>query len=195
MRQRQARRNSRRLPNLSCSDYWGACEPVRDRSSRVVKTICRIETHSAEATENLGRALAGVLDNGDLVVLKGPLGSGKTTLVKGVAQGLGCPPASSPTFVLVKEYQGRLRLRHADFFRLETTAEVEDLGLEDIVGTDAVTVVEWPEPLVPAIEDGYLEIAVDFGSTPSTRAFEVSIRGAAFESRRDEIARALESAL
>lgn len=154
-------------------------------------TLFSLESYSVRQTESIGEALAGLLLQGDLVVLRGPLGSGKTTLVRGIARGLGCPSASSPTFVLVKEYEGRKRLRHADFFRLETTAEVEDLGLEELLAPDAVTVVEWPEPLVPMVEEGYLEIALDFGKGASDRILEVGTEGAAFESRRGRIAAAL----
>ncbi len=157
-----------------------------------MRLIRSIKSGSAAQTRRIGETISKFLEEGDLVVLRGPLGSGKTTLVGGIAAGLGCPQASSPTFVLVKEYRGRKKLRHADFFRLDKALEVEDLGMEEIFSDDAVTVVEWPEPLIPLARQGYLEIELEFGPSPSDRIIKVSSWGAAFESRRDAIAEALE---
>ncbi|MER3454690.1 MAG: tRNA (adenosine(37)-N6)-threonylcarbamoyltransferase complex ATPase subunit type 1 TsaE [Acidimicrobiia bacterium] len=159
--------------------------------SAKLQTLCRLNSSGAEETEALGEALSHHLREGDLVVLRGPLGSGKTTLVRGIARGLGCPAVSSPTFVLVMEYRGRKTLRHADFFRLESSVEVEDLGLEEIMGPEAITVVEWPEPLMPFAEAGYLQILLDFGCAPSERCIEVATEGEAFRSRSHRIAQAL----
>jgi len=105
-------------------------------------------THSAEETRALGDALGRAALPGDVLWLHGELGAGKTEMTKGVAAGLGCSdPVSSPSFALIHEYRGgRLPLFHVDLYRLETAAAL-DLGLEDYLEDEGVTVVEWGERL------------------------------------------------
>jgi tRNA threonylcarbamoyladenosine biosynthesis protein TsaE len=106
-------------------------------------------TNSETETQALAREIAATLQAGDVLLLAGDLGAGKTTFVKGLAAGLGIDPAevSSPTFTLVHEYRGgRLTLYHADLYRLERTA-TEDLGLEEIGVRDGVLAIEWPDRL------------------------------------------------
>jgi tRNA threonylcarbamoyladenosine biosynthesis protein TsaE len=102
-------------------------------------------THSEAETAALGRALGRQLSAGDIVLLTGPLGAGKTAFVRGLADGLGCDPdaVSSPTFTIVQRYDGRLPLQHVDLYRL-SAVETDDLALEDLMD-DAVMAVEWPE--------------------------------------------------
>lgn len=102
-------------------------------------------THSEGETAALGRDLARRLRSGDVVLLAGPLGAGKTAFARGMAQGLGCDSddVSSPTFTIVQEYRGRVTLEHVDLYRL-TPTEVDDLGLEDLLEV-GVMAVEWPE--------------------------------------------------
>jgi tRNA threonylcarbamoyladenosine biosynthesis protein TsaE len=108
-------------------------------------TVRRV-TVSAAATERLGAALAAGLRPGDVLVLTGPLGAGKTRLVAGLARGLGATArVRSPSFTLLNEYRGRLPLHHLDLYRLEG-AEVDGLGLEELV-EDGVLVAEWGERL------------------------------------------------
>jgi tRNA threonylcarbamoyladenosine biosynthesis protein TsaE len=110
-------------------------------------------TSSAQATEALGRALAGTLRPGDTILLFGELGSGKTCLVKGIAAGLGIDPTHvhSPTFIMVNRYDGgRLALHHVDLYRLEAGEDFTDLGLDELFAGDGVTAVEWSERLPPA---------------------------------------------
>jgi len=107
-----------------------------------VKTV---HTSSEEETSEAGRAFAARLRVGDVVLIDGPLGAGKTAFVRGMAEGLGADPGdvSSPTFTILQQYGGTLPLCHADLYRL-TPAEVADLGLEE-AGLDGVLAVEWPE--------------------------------------------------
>jgi tRNA threonylcarbamoyladenosine biosynthesis protein TsaE len=101
------------------------------------------------ATQEIARQIAATLRPGDVLLLSGDLGSGKTTFVRGLAEGLGIDPGevSSPTFTLVHEYRGgRLTLYHADLYRLEQTA-TDDLGLEEIGVQDGVLAIEWPDRL------------------------------------------------
>jgi len=106
-----------------------------------------VTTNTPAETEEIGRRLGERLRPGDVVLLTGELGAAKTTLVRGVAQGIGSKaPVASPTFQLVRVYPGRVQLAHVDLYRIENSAELRDLGLEELVQQGAV-VVEWGERL------------------------------------------------
>ena len=116
-------------------------------------TILR-ETSAAAETEAAGEGLGRRLRRGDLVLLKGELGAGKTTFVRGIARGTGSAAlVASPTFQLVRIYPGQLQLAHVDLYRLEKAGELSDLGLEELLDSGAV-VVEWGERL--DVEDAAL---------------------------------------
>ena len=119
-------------------------------------------THSEEATQNVARELAATLHAGGVLLLSGDLGAGKTTFVRGLAEGLGADPndVSSPTFTLVHEYRGgRLMLYHADLYRLEKTA-TDDLGLEELGVQDGVLAIEWPDRLTHSLP-GALPVTIE----------------------------------
>jgi tRNA threonylcarbamoyladenosine biosynthesis protein TsaE len=104
-----------------------------------------LDSRSPEDTRHLGEALGRVAKAGDVVLLSGELGAGKTVFVQGIARGLGFEgPVSSKSFVLMGEYPARLTLYHADLYRLDSLKEVADLALEEI-SRDGVLVIEWPE--------------------------------------------------
>ena len=113
-------------------------------------------------THALGAALAGLLRPGDLVVLVGPLGAGKTALTQGIGAALGVrEPVTSPTFVISRVHRGgRLPLVHVDAYRLGGVADVEDLDL-DASAAESVTVVEWGQGLVEQLADEHLEVRLD----------------------------------
>jgi tRNA threonylcarbamoyladenosine biosynthesis protein TsaE len=104
------------------------------------------ETHSAAETEALGARLAAGLEAGDVVVVSGELGAGKTTFIRGACRGLGIEgPITSPTFTLGHRYEGgRLPVSHLDLYRLDDLEEEEPALLDDYLGSDAVAFVEWP---------------------------------------------------
>lgn len=115
---------------------------------------------TAADTFAFGRRLAAILRAGDLLVLSGPLGAGKTVLVQGVGAGLGVSGAVlSPTFVIARVHRGSLPLVHVDAYRLTSFAEVDDLDL-DVDTADAVTVVEWGSGLVERLAEARLEVAI-----------------------------------
>jgi tRNA threonylcarbamoyladenosine biosynthesis protein TsaE len=120
-------------------------------------------THSEAETAALARTLAASLNAGDVLLLSGNLGAGKTAFVRGLAEGLGIDPdeVSSPTFTLVHEYRGgRLTLYHVDLYRLDRAA-TEDLGLEEMGVADGVLAIEWPDRLthaLPAAQQVTIEI-------------------------------------
>jgi tRNA threonylcarbamoyladenosine biosynthesis protein TsaE len=123
-------------------------------------------TQSEAETHGLARELSLTLQAGDVLLLSGDLGSGKTTFVRGLAEGLGIDPndVSSPTFTLLHEYRGgRLTLYHADLYRLDKTA-TDDLGLEETGVRDGVLAIEWPDRLshdIPGARMVRLEVVDD----------------------------------
>lgn len=106
-------------------------------------------TSSAEETAAFARDLGSRLARGAILLLHGDLGAGKTVFVRGLAAGLGANPedVSSPTFTLVQEYQGRLRLQHVDLYRVVAGHEVEELGLDEYAALGDVVAIEWAERL------------------------------------------------
>jgi tRNA threonylcarbamoyladenosine biosynthesis protein TsaE len=118
-------------------------------------------SRSAEETRALGARLAAVLRPGDVVVLTGDLGAGKTVLAKGIAAGLGVSePVVSPTFTIVREYEGDIPLQHLDVYRLDHFQEVIDLGLDELLDGHAVTVVEWGEAVSALLPVDRLEVSL-----------------------------------
>ena len=111
-------------------------------------------------TERFGERIGGLLKGGEVLALYGDLGAGKTTLIGGIAAGLGVPrrAVTSPTFALIHEYKGRLTLVHADLYRLRAEAELAHVGLSEYVNGRAVVAVEWAEKAEGYLPDDRLEI-------------------------------------
>lgn len=122
-----------------------------------------VATQSPAQTRRLGRRLARLLLPGDLICLRGELGAGKTTLIQGIAAGLGAAqPATSPSFTLLHHHPGRVPLYHLDLYRLGP-GDLGDIGLEELIGGEAVVAVEWSERLPPALCREALLVEMDFG--------------------------------
>jgi tRNA threonylcarbamoyl adenosine modification protein YjeE len=146
----------------------------------------RLEVPDAEAMRALGRRIGAALRAGDLVLLSGPLGAGKTTLTTGIGDALGVRgPVTSPTFVLARTHPapaGRPPLVHVDAYRLRSAAELDDLDL-DYEG--AVVVVEWGEGLLDGVNESLLEVRIERPAAtigeeddgPEPRAVEVRATG------------------
>jgi tRNA threonylcarbamoyladenosine biosynthesis protein TsaE len=130
----------------------------------------RLVSGDAPATRELGARLAGVARAGDLVCLRGDLGAGKTQLAKGFGAGLGVTDTiSSPSFILMAEYAGRLPLFHVDLYRLADAADVLTGGLIDERQADGVTLVEWPERMESVLPAARLDISIEgTGEEPRT---------------------------
>ncbi|TQS25979.1 tRNA (adenosine(37)-N6)-threonylcarbamoyltransferase complex ATPase subunit type 1 TsaE [Microbispora sp. KK1-11] len=140
-------------------------------------TTAEFRAATAEETRALGARLAALLAPGDLVVLGGPLGAGKTTLVQGIAEGLKVRgPITSPTFVIARVHpslSGGPALVHADAYRLGGTLEVDDLDLDASL-EESVTVVEWGEGLVEGLSEDRLEVHVERGAEGEERRVRVT---------------------
>jgi len=146
-----------------------------------------LEAVEEATTKAIGAALAGVLRPGDVVGLTGDLGAGKTRLVQGAAAALDVEdPVVSPTFMLVRSYEGRLSLQHVDAYRLSGAAELEDLGIEEVLPPGAVAFVEWADRVVEALPASWLELA--FHTRPDeVREIHVRAHGAGWSDRLPEL--------
>ena len=122
-------------------------------------------TNSPEETIALGRELASQLDPPKIVILRGDLGAGKTTLVKGIVEGFHAASqddVTSPTFTLIHEYRGpSATLYHIDLYRIDTPRELETLGLDDLIAENSVLLIEWGEKFVPFQRERNAEIAIE----------------------------------
>jgi tRNA threonylcarbamoyladenosine biosynthesis protein TsaE len=122
------------------------------------------QTHSAEETTDLGRRLAAELKPGTIVLLRGDLGAGKTTMVKGIAEGFEAAKAedvTSPTFTLIHEYRGpTVTLYHIDLYRIDTQRELDTLALDDLMSPNSILLIEWGEKFERFAKERDVEIAI-----------------------------------
>jgi tRNA threonylcarbamoyladenosine biosynthesis protein TsaE len=136
-----------------------------------------ITTESEAATQAVGRALAGVVRAGDVIVLSGDLGAGKTQLTKGLGVGLGvAEPVTSPTFNILLVHEGRIPLYHFDLYRLEVAEQLDDLDYWGTLEADGVSVVEWGDRFAEAIPEQCIIVRILITGDDS-RALEVEPRG------------------
>ena len=134
----------------------------------------RLTSLSPQDTAAVGRILGRACRGGELILLEGELGAGKTTLAQGIAAGLGVKASVvSPTFVLLREYQGRLPLYHFDFYRLEGTCRDVDLEFDDYLTGDGVCVVEWPRFVPGFVSRNHLQIKLT-AHGPDRREIELN---------------------
>jgi tRNA threonylcarbamoyladenosine biosynthesis protein TsaE len=152
----------------------------------------RLWSADETTTRAIGAAVAGLLDPGDVVGLAGDLGAGKTRLVQGAADALEADgPVLSPTFMLVREYDGDPPIHHVDAYRLSGPQELEDLGLEDVFAPDSVVFVEWADRVAAALPDSWLELVLHIRDD-DRREIEVRPHGPAWAARAQRLTTALE---
>ena len=154
-----------------------------------------VVSHSAEETRNVGAALGALLQAGDVILLAGGLGAGKTELTKGIGAALAVDDVVvSPTFTLTRRYSGRVPLVHVDLYRLERVQELLDLGLEE-EGDDAVTVIEWGDIASAHLPGERLEVQVDqvavAGGSLDDRMITIAPQGPSWHARDAELVRVL----
>jgi tRNA threonylcarbamoyladenosine biosynthesis protein TsaE len=151
----------------------------------------KITTHTPEQTVEIGRALGKIALPGDIYLLVGQLGAGKTCFTGGIARGLDINEyAQSPTFVIMREMQGRLPLYHMDFYRLDNIPEISDLGLDDYLYGRGVCVIEWAEKGMAVLPDDHLLISINYVSD-TERAFAFMPQGARYEKLVEDFANAV----
>ncbi|HZV12333.1 MAG TPA: tRNA (adenosine(37)-N6)-threonylcarbamoyltransferase complex ATPase subunit type 1 TsaE [Candidatus Kapabacteria bacterium] len=132
-------------------------------------------SHSVDETLTLGEKFAARLRGGDIVALRGDLGSGKTHFVKGICRGLGSEDmVSSPTFVFINEYHGKFSVFHVDLYRLDSVKQLAPLGLEELSNSGSVVLVEWPDLAESLLKYHYIIQCREAGDT--TREFTIEER-------------------
>lgn len=154
-----------------------------------MKPLCLV-SHSVEETQEIGRRLGELAQAGDVILLVGELGTGKTCLTQGIAWGLGIKEHTrSPTFVMVSEYKGRLPLYHIDLYRVESQDEAIDLGLDDYLYSGGVSVVEWADRALETLPPEHLLVHIDYkGETQ--RSLVLEPKGKRYEDILGGLARA-----
>jgi len=153
-----------------------------------------VKSSGPKETEAVGEALGSQLRVGDLVVLTGDLGTGKTTFTKGLARGLGVTDRiTSPTFTIVQEYDGRVPVAHVDVYRLERIQELHDFGFEELL-EQRVTVVEWGEAIALVLPRDRVDVRIvmDEESGDDGRVLEITAAGTSWHARRPALAEALQ---
>ena len=151
--------------------------------------MIRLTAHSTDDTREIASAIAMLVRSGDMIVLSGEMGSGKTTFSQHFAHALGVTePVTSPTFNLLHNYVGgRLKLHHADLYRLERTGELDDLGLTDLQEAGGVMLVEWGDVVGDDIGDGLTITLKHVDGSEDSRHVEIGWRGKQWESRWDKL--------
>jgi tRNA threonylcarbamoyladenosine biosynthesis protein TsaE len=141
-------------------------------------------------TDRLGQAIGHALRGGETIALYGPLGAGKTALVRGIAQGLGASPSaiSSPTFVVIHEYdQGRLPLAHVDLYRIRSPRELESTGLTEYFSGQTVTAIEWADKGLAALPQDRIDITLSHRGAFLSRAYSTARPARRIERRHAEM--------
>lgn len=141
-------------------------------------------TASVDQTQDLGEALSALARGGDLVLLAGDLGAGKTAFVQGFGRGLGVAGRiTSPTFTLVHVYEGRVPVHHLDVYRIEQLGEALDLGLPEMLDAGGVVLIEWGDAILPVLPHDYLEVRLTFGEGDDDRRIELDAVGPSWAER------------
>jgi tRNA threonylcarbamoyladenosine biosynthesis protein TsaE len=154
--------------------------------------VIKAATTSVDDTRALAAGLASLAKPGDLIVLAGDLGTGKTAFAQGFAKGLGIEePVTSPAFILVRTYEGRLPMVHLDVYRLDTMQELVDLGIAELLDDGAVTLVEWGDAVAQGLPADFLEVRLEATGGPDDRQLSIRTVGPGWPPR----ARALKEAV
>jgi len=138
--------------------------------------MINIETHSFEETVEFGMRLGARLGSGDIICLSGDLGTGKTALTNGIAKSLGIDSyITSPTFTIVNEYEGRLPLYHFDVYRISDPDEMFDIGFEEYISGDGITIIEWGEQIAEILPKEIIRINIKKNIEKGFNVREISI--------------------
>ncbi len=146
-------------------------------------------TASVDETRELADAVSSLARPGDVIVLAGDLGAGKTAFVQGFGRGLGVTDRiTSPTFTLVHVYEGRVPVHHIDVYRLEQLSEALDLGLAEMLDEGGVVLIEWGDAILPVLPHDFLEVRLTFGAGEDDRHVAFRPVGTSWGLRSDALA-------
>lgn len=154
----------------------------------------RARTDGVDATKEVAAEVAALVGPGDVLLLAGELGAGKTAFTQGFGGALGVDEQiTSPTFTLARHYDGRLPLHHVDVYRLERLSEMQDIGIAELLDSDGVMVIEWGDAIAPAMPADYLEIRLTYGEGDDDRDLELRCVGGRWAARERTLREALSS--
>jgi tRNA threonylcarbamoyladenosine biosynthesis protein TsaE len=154
--------------------------------------VIKAVTKSVEDTRAMAAELAQLAVPGDLIVLAGDLGTGKTAFTQGFARGLGVvEQVTSPAFVLVRSYEGRLPLTHLDVYRLDNLQELVDIGISELLDEGGVTVIEWGDVVTPVLPPDFLEVGLSLGEADDDRLVALRSVGPSWPRRAEALRRAV----
>lgn len=152
-----------------------------------MKDLLQFKTNNATETEELGRKLGEALKGGEVIAMTGDLGAGKTTMTKALAKGLGIDDhVTSPTFTILNEYEGRLKLFHFDVYRIDDIEEMYDLGFEEYIYGDGVSIIEWSNLIKEILPDDTINIEI-LATDDEKRNIKISGRGKKFDNLSKEL--------
>jgi len=153
-------------------------------------TVC-IYSVTPDETQSLGSTIGGLAIPGDLILMTGELGAGKTCFTQGLLNGLGSVEyVRSPTFVLLMEYKGRIPLYHTDLYRISEIAELESIGIEEYLNSDGICVVEWADRFQSIFQLDHLAIKIDWdksGPSSNTRRINLTSKGSRHTKLIDDV--------
>ena len=146
--------------------------------------MVRLKAKSVQDTYEIATQVAQSVTAGDLILLIGDLGAGKTAFAKGFGKAIGVEePITSPTFTLAREYRGELDLHHLDVYRLEQIEEVRDLALPELFEGNSVTLIEWGDQIISELPKSHLEVSLEYGDIDSERIINIAPSGEGWNDR------------
>jgi len=156
--------------------------------------VWQIVSPSPGYTEMIGEEMGRRLAPGDVLSLVGDLGAGKTVFVRGAARGLDCDGVSSPTFLIVQEYQGKCPVFHCDFYRLHSVRDLDEIGWDDYLQGQGIVIIEWGNLIPDALPGEFLEVRIDpVEQSDNARRLQFLPRGSRYEMLVKELEQRFES--
>ncbi len=156
--------------------------------------MIKISASSLGDTHQTAESVAEIIESGDLILLVGDLGAGKTAFTQGFGASLGVNEAiTSPTFTLARTYQGSLQIHHLDVYRIDQIEEVRDLALPELFEGNTVTLIEWGDQIISALPKDHLEISFEYGEKDNARLITITANGPSWNSRMLALEQSLEA--
>lgn len=148
----------------------------------------RIEAHNLKDTELIGEVIAKNLEKGTVLCLDGDLGAGKTTLTQFIAKNFGVKEyITSPTFTIIKEYEGKMPFYHMDVYRIEAEDDMYDLGYEEYIYSEGITIIEWSDKIRNMLPENRINIEIQRNSTDTGRILYITGKGHTYDKITEEL--------